>query len=58
MVALSKHNLKFPIRRITRGRIGNRPAWQALIEESLGMGRDIYATMEDNTEVYEEEGSN
>ncbi|GAB1523596.1 hypothetical protein RhiTH_006746 [Rhizoctonia solani] len=58
VVALSKHNLKYPIRRITRGRISSRPAWQAVIEESIGMGREIYATMEKDTEVDEEEGSN
>ncbi|GAB1523428.1 hypothetical protein RhiTH_006576 [Rhizoctonia solani] len=58
VVALSKHNLKYPIRRITRGCISSRPAWQAVIEESIGMGREIYATMEKDTEVDEEEGSN
>ncbi|KAG9121224.1 hypothetical protein FRC07_002910 [Ceratobasidium sp. 392] len=40
--ALDEHRRKFPTR-INRGRTGERPAWQAAIEESMGMGREIYA---------------
>ncbi|KAG8777086.1 hypothetical protein FRC12_000558 [Ceratobasidium sp. 428] len=42
--ALAEHRRLFPTR-VTRGRTGERSAWQATIEESMGMGREIYASV-------------
>ncbi|KAG9126934.1 hypothetical protein FRC07_001355 [Ceratobasidium sp. 392] len=40
--ALDEHRRKFPTQ-VNRGRTGERPVWQATVEESMGMGREIYA---------------
>jgi hypothetical protein len=45
--ALEEHHRLYPTR-AQRGRTGERPAWQATIEEAMGMGCDIYASIGDN----------
>ncbi|KAG8724717.1 hypothetical protein FRC09_015190 [Ceratobasidium sp. 395] len=42
--ALAEHRRMYPTR-ITRGRTGERAAWQATIEEAMGMGREIYTNV-------------
>ncbi|KDN47461.1 hypothetical protein RSAG8_03601, partial [Rhizoctonia solani AG-8 WAC10335] len=41
--SLDEHHRRFPTR-VTRGRIGERPAWQETLEEAMGLGRSIYTT--------------